>query len=57
MSHGKESGRTVELEKILYHGEFLDLYFSSNIFRVITPSRVGRAKGVKKEKKKKKIGK
>jgi hypothetical protein len=43
----------VELEKILYHGEFLDLYFSSNTFRVITPSRIGWARGVEKGKKKK----
>jgi hypothetical protein len=32
---------------------FLYLYFSSNTVRVITPSMMGWARGVKKEKKKK----
>jgi hypothetical protein len=42
----------VKLEKILYHGEFLDLSFSSITVRAITPSRMGWARGVKKGKKK-----
>jgi len=38
----------VDLEKILCHRKFLDLYFSSNTFRVITPNMMGWARGVKK---------